>query len=320
MEQGVNQLIKWGTAGWCLVVQVSAFLITLKLVLSTSGAPFPILLGRMPQHPSPEALLAILATASIPLGFLVYEIYYFLFWAIPLSKEKPAEQKLVRRLLVKCSEYEMMDKDLAAVQRAWIRKITRNRKGHRRWWVKGLEKWRGRKPEDVMKFRNEWSLVRAVWLRAISRGGSGSTGYSRAADRFEFLSSMFDGLGVMQTALWLGVGFLAIFSLWRWLLEPLAFYPFMGAIQVPLVVVFVVGLLIAAATTWLASWILGVNRILTRSSMLTLANSVICHFECEVAPLGACGISLQPVSAGLEVPGGVQAQGESADDSVSPAE
>lgn len=276
MEQGVNQLVKWGVAGWSLVAYVIGFLLATKLFL----VGFSPLMGRMPEGLSPEVLAVAIAFTSIPLGFWIYEFYYFIFWAVPMSKAEPAEKDLITRLR-SCTQHDIMDDDLIAVEEAWIHMTTRNRNGRRRWWTALIKRLSGRESEDVMRFRNEWSFVRTAWLRAMSRQGADNIGYTRAADRFEFLSSMFDGLGVLRTAVWLGWLMVVGFVLWRIAIEPNGEYVIFGSFVTPLWLALVAETAIAWFLTTSASRVIAANRIMVRSSLLTLANSFICHFECD---------------------------------------
>lgn len=71
-----RQVVRWSIPGWTLIFVAS----TLQLItsLTWSGTPQALLASGTLNLISP-AMVALLVTSGIPLGFLVYQVYYYLY-------------------------------------------------------------------------------------------------------------------------------------------------------------------------------------------------------------------------------------------------
>lgn len=282
MDRSLSQVLRWGMAGWCLIGELGMFFSIYKLVLAGSGT-YTLLDGRIPLLADPGLMTVVLAAVGVPLGYFIYQFYYFLFWTVPLGAAPP-ERALIERLIERCERNHQLDEVLQDLYGSWAEQVTASK-------FVGLiarpfTRRSGRSTRDVIRFRSTWALTRAAWLRSLSHGGDGNVGFALAGDRFEYLTSMYDGLGAVMVANWAALAVALSYKVWRitfmdgWLGSytiELAHSP----IRLPVVVV--MGLFFAlemllAKTLHRIVW---TNRIYLRLSVVTLADSFICQIACD---------------------------------------
>jgi hypothetical protein len=299
LDNAANTLVRWGTAGWSLVLEIFVWLVVVELVgARVTGKAFSLFTGAFgTSMPDAAVLVALAVAGGVPLGYLLYQVYYFLFWTGYVSKGPPGEAALLVKLF-DCPRFEgLLDYRLEGVLRSWRLLITRTRRSRgmpeterrRKWWINALVLTR-RDPDEVIKFRNQWSLLHSCWYWALgqsqdpvvaSSGGKhpGSRaqtgpGIARALDRFDQLSYRYDGLGAIMIGHWSAGGVLLAFNVWRFVLARVEFpnwtwlYLFLG---------FTVA---EAIPFWALYRMIWVNRLHLRASIVALTNSFICHFTC----------------------------------------
>jgi len=282
MDDLADELLRWGMAGWTFILEIAAFLSIYKLILNYNDK-FAVFGNRIHLYFPTEPLssLATLGAMGIPLGFLIYQIYFYLFWTIPLSKAEPPEKKIVKKIL-KCSKYNPSDSDLNDVYKKWVESVINNKgtKNKKRW-VKLVQFIRKREIKDLINFRNYWSLAQAIWLHNVDDK------HDRAAKKLQYLSYMFDSLGAIITAICLALFTLFIYN--GWLIGRYGLYKTFPLklnllfASIKYIYLWQVVLLISAIeilATYIFYKILWVNRIHIRSSIVTLMHSFICNFNC----------------------------------------
>lgn len=298
MDKSVSQVLRWGMAGWCLVGELGLFFALYKLLLSgvqdggTVG--FSLLGGRVAALSDPGLMTVIFAALGIPLGYFIYQTYYFLFWTVPWSRESPPEAALIERLIGRCPRHKQLDDELNTLTAAWTASVVHKRFGRLvNSLVRVFRKFVLRRPsnrtsQSVVEFRGRWALTRAAWLRSLTgRREAANTGYSLAGDRFEYLTSMYDGLGAIMVANWGALAVGLAYTVWRlvYVDAPFATYTIARgdglAAWEPPVWMALAGLwLLQCVIAWAVHSMIWTNRVLLRLSIVTLADAFICQFDC----------------------------------------
>ncbi len=298
MDKSVSQVLRWGMAGWCLVGELGLFFAMYKLLLSgvqvggTVG--FSLLGGRIATLSDPGLMTVILAALGIPLGYFIYQTYYFLFWTVPWSRESPPEAELIERLIAHCPRHKQLDDELNTLTASWTASVVHKRFGRLvNWLVRVFRKHVLRRPsnrtsQSVVEFRGRWALTRAAWLRSLTnRCEAANTGYSLAGERFEYLTSMYDGLGAIMVANWGALTVGLAYTVWRLVYVDAPFATFTiargggRAAWEPPVWIALIGLwLLQCAIARAVHSMIWTNRVLLRLSIVTLADSFICQFDC----------------------------------------
>lgn len=289
MDRSANQVLRWGMAGWCLMVELGGFFALYKIILA-GDKPFTLVQGRIPVLADPGLMTVVFAAIGVPLGYFIYQLYYFLFWTVPLSKEDPPERPLIERLIERCSRSKQLDKELQGLYDAWANVVCRgrfSRKGDKLWVRFAAWPFAGgkRTPREVMGFRSRWALSRSAWLHALSQGGADHVGTALAGERFEYLTSMFDGLGAIMVANWLAFVTAFAYNLWRILYidgsGQLQFHLAWTTLRAPATAVMLVFTALEFVACYAFHRIIWTNRVYLRMSVVTLADAFICQFGCD---------------------------------------
>jgi hypothetical protein len=296
MRDTSSSLIRWGTAGWWLIIEVLVWLIGCDIIIGgIKREPFAIFNGILDVDVFGSGGMAIVVIASgIPLGYFLYQIYQYLYWTgflTRITKTTPAERDLAERFLT-CDRFNgLADAKLQAILDMWKQQVMVTRrtrgKGTPRFklWAKVLKKL-DRDPDIVMGFRCNWVLLHCCWLWSLGtydggpgagasttgRGGErGVPGIARAVDEFEYLSQRYHGLGAIMIGHWAACVLLFAYDVWRFAVAD-SFSEWW--------VYFVVFLAAQLVFFAMLSRMVWVNRLHLQSNIVMMANSFICHFTC----------------------------------------
>lgn len=298
VDKSFSQVLRWGMAGWCLIGELGVFFGLYKLLLSGVGqaggiSSFKLLDGRIAALSDPALMTVVLAALGVPLGYFIYQTYYFLFWTVPWSSDNPPERAVVKRLTEQCPRHSQLDDELRDLHAAWTTVVVdslfvRLVNGTARLIRHALRRPSIRTPRDVIEFRASWAQSRAAWLQALScRNEGANVGLALAGERFEYLTSMYDGLGAVMVANWIALSIAFFYKLWRVAYVDYALGSYTVAVaggqtvEFPVWAALLVLLVIELAIAGIFHRMVWTNRVLLRLSVVTLADSFICRFDCR---------------------------------------
>ena len=105
--QQTTQLLKWAIPGW---IFIGLFLILLKFdALFTDNNLVDFLKIAEYLDPKSTGFFLLVGTAGLPLGYLIYQIYYFLYWTVLYVFEK--DIPWINHLLLYWSPDLILDKE-----------------------------------------------------------------------------------------------------------------------------------------------------------------------------------------------------------------
>ncbi len=192
-----RQVIRWALPGWVILFFLALFLSVNQLFFGLDRLVFFQLISEM------KDLLLELAAIAVPLGFIMYQIYYWIYWYAPvpyiIGKFVFSPGDRGNEILSSVANHprfpELFESTVSQTNRS----------------VYAKNRWYSLKNSEVMSaYRTNWELSDSVWYLALSNKRFEQI-VEPLEKRNQFLTDIYHSLGVSYTALVLAfLGYLGI--------------------------------------------------------------------------------------------------------------
>ena len=192
-----RQLIRWGLPGWTAVL---FFVIFICMIFALNGHVDQLSLNENAFLDHVRDILLPLAGAAIPGGFLIYQLYHWLYWHAPVPYEwrflnKPWDRgKETLSNVLNCDwESRFGCTVIDTPEHPFSMKVL---------FIDGLKN-----PTIMKQYQQNWELTESIWYLAVAQGEFDATIRAQLLQRAHFLMDIYNSLGACQVALALAVVF-----------------------------------------------------------------------------------------------------------------
>jgi hypothetical protein len=181
-----RQVLRWAIPGWLLSVFASMFM-TVRFVLSGHTLTVTDFAGR--NYGTLLSLLTILAGLGIPIGYFVYQIYFWIYWSVPIPFLKsPADRG--HSILKDCPADWAQLVGYSLDDEVRFEQGTLFRIGPFQLHIKDRN--------FLARYQHNWLLSDFVWYRTIILNGA-----EMLEKRVIFLTDTYHSLGASLVSLWI---------------------------------------------------------------------------------------------------------------------
>lgn len=275
MLDAARQAIRWSIPGWLLCLFVLGFLIidmifSGQAFLEPNTEPsntFLLVSGLLTPH-----ILLATGVAGMPIGFLLYQLYYAMYWRAPLFLREWPRDKGFWILRGIDTDYQRLFQEPPPFRTSFYddeddREPFRFTVRWRAFWANPLDRnsfleLLGLTTRDAaFRYRQNWWLEESLWYRIILDNDAGLL-----ETRATFMADVYHSLGAAFIALWAGV-----------VMYVGLFFHTGGLSSRPLPS-WIIGATLILILVLLLSWVLRSTRRTTRWNLLTLKRHGILSF------------------------------------------
>lgn len=259
-KTGASQLIRWAIPGWCFFLALSCFLLIYRFFTGIN----PDLINDVLQNGGGIPIFVVGTVSAIPLGFLIYQIYFYFWWTIFYApREWNFNEVINKKLIHKCLEERCFSSIIKSKSYKSARPLNESGGERRYSFAWGLIttkiykfylpffKFFGCKVRSADEFeeqvedlflekeesRNHWALIQALWYQINTKSD-----YDNLIKEVQRDTSIFHSLGT--TTFSVGAAILVFMLIqmkdWNWHLRDRGALALIYFI-VPAVILFVIG-------------------------------------------------------------------------------
>jgi hypothetical protein len=249
-----RQILRWAIPGWLLPMFALGF-VSVRFVLC--GAVLTISSFAGGNYSSMLAFLTILAGLGVPIGYLVHQIYHWLYWRVPLPFGKHPDDRGYAVLKDSHTNWRRL---VGYSVDADARFEKGRRIGIGRWQIYIKDR------RVLERYEHNWRLATAAFYFIVQKNEE-----PVLATQVETLADIYHGLGATLVSLWLAFFLYLTYELSMHRQEVFTQWGFAIAAGVNLLLLLV------------ATRALHFNRYATLRALIALMHDTVTAFECLLA-------------------------------------